>query len=123
MDAVRHVLAASVTVSRRQFVSNATAHFGDELLVLQIEGCDSVVGFKASLRKVIKIVKISQGMGDDDELEKLVRQIRKELMAKPRNVVYALSDCVRHKVIESTSATLVRLVSSAYLEVRSLSRH
>ena len=53
-----------------------TAHFGDELLVLHIEGCDSVVGFKASLGKVIKIVKISQSMGDDDELEKLVRKIR-----------------------------------------------
>ena len=71
-------LASSGTVSRRQFVSNATAHFGDELLVLLIEGCDSVVGFKASLGKVIKIVKISQGMGDDDELEKLVRTIRRE---------------------------------------------
>ena len=39
--------------------------------MLHIEGCDSVVGFKASLGKVIKIVKISQSMGDDDELEKL----------------------------------------------------
>ena len=67
-------VAASGTASRRQFMSNATAHFGDELLVLHIEGCDSVVGFKASLGKVIKIVKISQSMGDDDELEKLVRK-------------------------------------------------
>ena len=33
-------------------------------------------------------------------------------MAKPRNVDYTLSDCVHHTVIESTSATLVRLVSS-----------
>ena len=78
-------VAASRTVSRRQFVSNVTSHFGDELLVLHIEGCDSVVGFKASLGKVIKIVKISQSMGDDDELEKLVRTIRSEVMAKPRN--------------------------------------
>ena len=45
--------------------------------MLHIEGCDSVVGFKASLGKVIKIVKISQSMGDDDELEKLVRKIRR----------------------------------------------
>ena len=106
-------LASSGTVSRRQFVSNATAHFGDELLVFHIEGCDSVVGFKASLGKVIKIVKISQGMGDDDdELEKLVRKIRREAMAKPRNVDYTVSDCVHQKVIESTSAMLVRLVSS-----------
>ena len=105
-------LAASGTVSRRPFVSNVTAHFGDELLVLHIEGCDSVVGFKAILGKVIKIVKISQSMGDDDEMENLVRKIRSEVLAKPRKVEYKLSDYVHDKVIESTSATLVRLVSS-----------
>ena len=49
--------------------------------MLHIEGCDRVVGFKASLGKLIKIVKISQSMGDDDELEKLVRKIRSEVMA------------------------------------------
>ena len=52
-------VAASGTVSRLQFVSNVTAQFGDELVVLHIEGCDSVVGFKSSHGKVIKIVKIS----------------------------------------------------------------
>ena len=105
-------VAASGTVSRRQFVSNVTAHFGDVLLMLHIEGCDSVVGFKVSLGKVNKIVKISQNMGDDDELEKLVRKIRSEVMAKPRYVDYKLSDYVHHKVIESISATLRSLVSS-----------
>ena len=88
-------VAASGTGSRRQFVSNVTAHFGDVLLVLHIEGCD----FKASLGKVIKIVKISQSMGDDDELEKLVRKIWSEVKAKSRNVDYKLSDYVHHKVI------------------------
>ena len=50
-------------------MSNVTTHLGDELLVLHIEGFDSVVCFKASLGKMIKIGKISQSMGDDDELE------------------------------------------------------
>ena len=61
---------------------------------------------------MIKIVKISQSMGDDDELEKLVRKSRSEVMAKPRNVDYKLSEYVHHKVIESTRATLRSLVSS-----------
>ena len=56
-------VAASGTVSRRQFVSNATAHFGDELLVLHSEGCDIVVGFKASLGKVIKSVGLNMKIG------------------------------------------------------------
>ena len=33
-------------------------------------------------------------------------------MAKPRNVDYKLSDCLHYEVIESTSAMLLRLVSS-----------
>ena len=82
-------------------MSNVTAHFGDKLIVLHIEGCDSLVGFKAIL-----------GMGDDDELDKLVRKIRSEVMAKRRNVEYKLSDYVHHKVIEGNSATHLRLVSS-----------
>ena len=105
-------LAASGTVSRRQFVSSVTAHFGDQLLVLHIGGHGSVVGFKASFGKVIILVNISQSMGDDDELEKLVRKIRSEVIAKPRNVEYKLSDYVHHNVIENTSVTLLRLLSS-----------
>ena len=45
-------------------------------------------------------------MGDEDKLEKLVRKFRSEVLAKPRNVDYKLSDYVNDKVIESTSATL-----------------
>ena len=81
-------LAPSGIVSRRQLVSRVTAHFGDELLVRHIEGCDIVDGFKASLGKLIKIVKISQSMDDDNELEKLVRKIRSEVMAKHRKMDY-----------------------------------
>ena len=105
-------LAPSGIVSRRQLVSRVTVHFGDELLVLHIEGCDIGDGFKASLGKLIKIVKISQSMDDDKELEKLVRKIRSEAMVKPRKVDYKLSNYVHHQVTETTSTTLVRLVSS-----------
>ena len=50
-------LAASGTVSRRQFVSNITTDFGDKLLLLHMKGCESVVGFKASLGQFITIAK------------------------------------------------------------------
>ena len=109
LESVRHVRS-----SLGHYVETTVCvqRHGDELLVLHTEGCDSVVGFKASLRNVIKIVKISQSMGDDDVMVKLVRKIWSEVKAKPRNVDYKLSDYVHHKVIESTSATLLRLVSS-----------
>ena len=79
--------------------------------MLHIEGCDSVLGFKASLGQFIKIVKIRQSNGGDDDegLQKLVMKIRDEVMATPRT---DLSAYVRHRIIESTSATLLALMSS-----------
>ena len=105
-------LAASGTVSRRQFVSSITTYFGDKLLLLHIESCESVVGFKASLGQFVKIAKKNKSNSDDDELEKLVRTICSEVRAIPRPGDNNLIDYVRHKVIESTSVTLLKLVSS-----------
>jgi len=85
-------LAASGTVSRRQFVSSITTYFGNKLLLLHIDGCESVVGFKASLGQFIKIAKKNNSNSDDDELEKLMRMIYSE--------------------VKVTSATLFKLVSS-----------
>ena len=68
---------------KRQFVSSITTHFGDKLLLLHIEGCESVVGFKASLGQFIKIAK-KNNSNSDDELEKLVRKICSEVRATPR---------------------------------------
>ena len=105
-------LAASGTVSRRQFVSSITSYFGDKLLLLHIEGCESVVGFKASLGQFITIAKKNNSNGDDDKLEKLVRKISSDFRATSRHGDHNLSEYARHKVIESTSATLLKLVSS-----------
>ena len=109
-------LAASsmylATVSRRQFVSSITIYFGDKLFLLHIEGCESVVGFKASLGQFIKIAKKNNSNSDDDELEKLVRKICSEVRATSIPGDYSLSDYARHEVVESTSATLLKRVSS-----------
>ena len=80
--------------------------------MFHIEGCASVVGFKANLGKVIKIVKISKSTDGDDELEELVRKIWSEVMATPRPGDYNLDAYTLQKVIESTSETLLKLVSS-----------
>ena len=62
--------------------------------------------------ELIKIAKKSNSNSDDDELEKLVRKIRSEVRETTKPGDYNLSDYVRHKVIRSTSATLLNLVSS-----------
>ena len=101
-------LAASDTVSRRQFVPSITTYFGDKLLLLHMEGCESVVGFKASLGQFIKIANKNNS---NSELDKLVRKICSEVRTTPRHGDYNLSDYARHKLTESTSATLLKLVS------------
>jgi chorismate mutase len=116
-------LAASGTVSRRQLVSTITAYFGDELLMLHIEGCDSVVGFKDSLGQFIKIIKTSKSQGDDDALEKLVMEIRSVVMATPRPGDYNLGAYIHHKIIERIRATLLKLVSSLVSGVTSPRHH
>ena len=93
-------------------MSSVKAHFGRELLVLHIEGCDSVLGFEVSLGRVIKLVKVSHSKGDDDEVDKLVRKIRSEVMAMPRPGDYNLRHYVYQKLVQSTSETLLKLVSS-----------
>ena len=75
--------------------------------MFHIEGCDSVVGFKANLGKFFKIVK----MNDNDELEKLLRKIRSEVTEKPRPEDYNLDAFARHMIIESTSSTLLNFIS------------
>ena len=60
----------------------------------------------------IKIAKKTNSNSDDDELEKLARKIRSEVRETPKPGDYNLSDYVRHKVIVSTSATLLNFVSS-----------
>ena len=80
IGAVLHVSrAASGTVSRRQFMSSITIYFGDKLLLLHIEGYESVVGFKASHGQFIKIAKKNNSYSEDDELENLVRRFATRL--------------------------------------------
>ena len=104
--------AASGNLSKKQFVSSVKAHFGRELLVLHIEGCDSVLGFEVILGRVIKLVKVSHSQGDNDEVDKLIRKIRSEVMAMQRPGDYNLRDYVYQKLVQSTSETLLKLVSS-----------
>ena len=102
----------SGNLSKKQFVSNVKAYFCRELLVLHIEGCDSVLGFEASFGRAIKLVKVSHSQGDDDEVDKLIRKIRSEAMAMPRPGDYNLRNYAYQKLVQSTRETLLKLVSS-----------
>ena len=90
-------IAASGTLSRRQLVSNIATYFSKKLLILHIEGCESVVGFKSSLGQFIKIAKKTNKRSYEDEIDKLERIIPNEVRATPRPGDYNLSDFAQHK--------------------------
>ncbi|KAL8597459.1 hypothetical protein ACOMHN_050957 [Nucella lapillus] len=66
---------------------------------------------RASIGRMVKLVK-SRDDEDGDELTKLVRKIQKEALAAPRPSDYHMSSFEYTKIIESTSPTLLRLISS-----------
>ncbi|KAL8585526.1 hypothetical protein ACOMHN_051411 [Nucella lapillus] len=92
-------------------IANVTRYFGEEVLVMHVEGCESILGMRASIGRMVKLVK-SRDDEDGDELTKLVRKIQKEALAAPRPSDYHMSSFEYTKIIESTSPTLLRLISS-----------
>ncbi len=82
---------------------------------MHIEGCESV---RVS---VVKLVKTMYGDGDD-ELDKLVRRIQTESLATPRPRDYDLHNLQYTKLIESTSPTLLRLVSGGRITKQALAQ-
>ena len=70
---------------------------------------------KPASNSLLQLPRKNNSNSDDDELEKLVMKICSEVRATSKPGDYNINDYVRHKVIESTSATLLKLVSSLVL--------
>ena len=97
-------------LTRKQLLAKLVAHFGDEVVVLKLHGCASIVGFKELVGKMVKIVKVDSM--DEDEEDALVRTIAIEARAVPfDNRKYDLGDFTFDKTKEQTSATLLRFIS------------
>ena len=97
-------ISASGTLSKKQIVYNINKYVGTEVIIMHIEGCESVLG---SVGNIVKLVK-TMGSDGDDELDKLVRQIQTESLATPRPRDYDLRNFQYTKLIESTSPTILR---------------
>ena len=100
-------VSASGTLSKKQMITNITKYFGAEVITMHIEGCESVLGMRASMGSMVKLVK-TMGSDGDEELDKLVRQIQTESLATPRPHYYDLRN---FQYTKSTSPALLRLIS------------
>ena len=68
-------------LTRKQIFANLVTHFGDDVVVLHMEGCARIVDFREFLRTILNVVEVDAA--DEDKDDQLVRQITAEVRAIP----------------------------------------
>ena len=75
----------------RQQMTNLTTHLGDDIVVVGMEGCVSVVGFRELVGKSLKLVK--EESVDEESFSSVIRQGRSEARAvQHSNDTYDMGD-------------------------------
>lgn len=96
-------------LTRRQLFTKLVTHFGDSVIVLSLQGCASVIGFREFLTTVVKVTKLDS---EDEEEDALVRQITSEAFSTLSNTRdYDLGSFTFAQTKQQTSPTLLRLIS------------
>lgn len=97
-------------LTRKQMFSKLAMHLGDDVVVLNIDGCASIIGFQEFVGKVVKVAKVD--VQDEDPEDALARKIVVQSRHIPSNKTkYELGNFTHAKTREQTSATLLRFVS------------
>ena len=97
-------------LTRKQMFTKLIKYLGNDLVVLNIEGCASVVGFHEYVSKILKISKVESV--DEEKEDALVRKITTEALEIPTNKKnYDFGDFTHAKTTEQTSRTLLRFIS------------
>lgn len=99
-------------LTRKQMLVHLTEYFGEEIVVVHLEGCSSIVGFRKFVSKSLKLEKQSCTSDADDDVDRLVRRIKAEVRSIPLPRDYDLNIFQYEKVVQDTSATLLSLISS-----------
>ena len=75
----------------RQQMTNLTTHLGDDIVVVRMEGCVSVVGFRELVGKSLKLV--NDESVDEESFGSVIRQVRSEARAvQHSNAAYDMGD-------------------------------
>ena len=83
-------LGLGVELSRQQ-MTNLTTHMGDDIVVVRMEGCVSVVGFRELVGKSLKLV--NDESVDEEIFGSVIRQVRSEARAvQHSNATYDMGD-------------------------------
>ena len=94
-------------LSLKQMFRKLIKHMGEDIIVVRMVGCAPFVVFRKFIGKSLKLVK-DESINEDH----VVRKIRMEAKAMQYNKSsYDLSDFTYNKVVNNTSATLLRLIA------------
>lgn len=97
-------------LSRQQMFTKLTTYLGDDIVVIRMEGCASVVGFRNLVGKSLKIVQ--EEAVDEDSVDAVLRQVTNEAKAVQYNSAnYDLGEFTYNNTLKQTSPTLLHLIS------------
>ena len=75
----------------RQQMTNLTTHLGDDIVVVRMKGCVSVVGFRELVGKSLKLV--NDESVDEESFGSVIRQVMSEARAvQHSNATYDMGD-------------------------------
>ena len=94
----------------KQMFTKLVNHLGEHIIVLRMDGCASILGFRELVGKMVKVVKLDSA--EEEEEDGLVRKIKREAHVIPfNNKEYDIGDFTFTKTQQQTSATLHRFIS------------
>ena len=97
-------------LTRKQMFTRLVTHLGEDAVVLCIEGCASILGFREYVGILLKVSKVETV--DEEEEDAFVRKITTEAHAiSVNNKNYDLGDFTHAKAKQQTSGTLLRFIS------------
>ena len=97
--------ALNIQLAKKKMLANLCDYFGEKIVVLHIEGCASIVGFRDVVGKTMKMVKYD-GV-DDESVEIVVRRVKGKVLALPRSNDYDLNQFTFEKTVANTCPTLL----------------
>lgn len=97
-------------LARRDMFSKVTDCMSKDVIVVRVDGCATMVGFRDSVAKTLKTVKDDDT--DERSIASVVRQIKHEARSVRYNSAnYDLSEFTQANTIKATSPSLLKLVS------------
>ena len=106
------VYLANLGKLQKKQMCNLCDYFGDDLLVIQVEGCSAIVGFRNHVGKMLKLVNKTETPREYDDVDKLVRRVQAEVKDLPLPRNYDLGSFRHDRLVQDTSPALLRLISS-----------